>query len=164
MIIKQPFRAVQEKPWYWLVFLLWALVAMPAFAVGTLKIPVSVYTLQGEKKLMLEMAASDDTRRTGLMRRMDLQPCDGMIFLFKSPLNAAFWMKNTPVELDMVFIDAGYSVNHIEHAARPNTLKIRQAKEPVIAMIELAGGCAKASGMRKGDSVRYVLPKGMVIE
>lgn len=129
-----------------------------------LQIPVVVYTLKGEKSLNLEIATTPQTRSTGLMNRNSLDDNDGMLFVFPTPSDTAFWMKDTLIPLDMLFIDENYRIIHIEHHARPHTLTPRHAKHPISAAIEIMGNRASELGIAVGDRVRYTLPKNLQVK
>ncbi len=124
---------------------------------------VTVYTKAGERPLKLEMATTPDTREHGLMGRNDLGDDDGMLFVFPKAYDAAFWMKDTPLPLDMLFIGPDHTVTHIETQAQPYSLNPRKAGAATIAVIELDGGQAAKDGVAVGDMVRYALPLDMPV-
>ena len=91
----------------------------------------------------------------GLMFVRDLPAGRGMVFPFEPPREASFWMKNTYIELDMLFIGAdGRVVKIIEHAA-PLRLDLLSSGVPVRAVLELRGGEAGLLGLRVGDQVSW---------
>src|SRR6185312_2280336 len=87
------------------------LVATPAAAAADL--PQRTLTI-GENKLIVEVAATPQTRETGLMNRFSLQQDHGMLFVFEVPQPLAFWMKNTYVPLSIAFVDANGRILNIE--------------------------------------------------
>lgn len=123
----------------------------------------TIYTTKGERLFNLELAADEKSRAFGLMQRQELKESDGMFFLFPKAVNAAFWMKNTLIPLDMLFIDPEYKIIHIEKNAAPHSLTPRSANQQVIAVIEIAGGRAEKEGILVGDIVRYSLPESKEI-
>jgi uncharacterized membrane protein (UPF0127 family) len=123
----------------------------------------TIYTTKGELQLNLELAADNQSRAVGLMHRQSLKESDGMIFLFPKAVNAAFWMKNTFIPLDMLFVDDDYKIIHIVKNASPHSLTPRSANQKVIAVIEIAGGRAEREGIVVGDIVRYSLPESREI-
>jgi uncharacterized membrane protein (UPF0127 family) len=136
-----------------------AMAQIPAVQVPHNRTEVVFYTLKGEVAFSLEMATTPKEREMGLMNRNGLESSDGMVFVFPEPIETAFWMKNTRIALDMIFIDPSYTIVRIVHNARPHTLNPRASGAPIIAVVELAGGKAKEKGLKRGDRVRIVLPK-----
>ena len=78
----------------------------------------------------------------------------GMIFPYDPPQNVAFWMKNTLIPLDMVFIRADGTIARIV-TAKPLDLSSVPAGEPVAAVLEIRGGRASELGIREGDKVDW---------
>lgn len=137
---------------------------VPCSAAALPAIDATIYTKQGELPLKLEMAVTPAAREQGLMARDSLRPNDGMVFVFPVEDDYGFWMKDTRIPLDMLFIDGGNTVVYIEHSAKPYSLKERQPHSKVGAVIELDGGRASREGIAVGDKVRYVLPEGTMVE
>ena len=92
---------------------------------------------------------------TGLMNRGTLAPDRGMIFPFDEPRQASFWMKNTLIPLDMIFIRPDGRIANIEANTVPLSLQPVYAIEPVSAVLELAGGRAAELGIKPGDTVKW---------
>lgn len=123
-----------------------------------------IYTKHGEVPLKLELAITPEARVQGLMNRESIQPLDGMLFIFPEPHDYHFWMKNTPIPLDMLFVRQDHTVAHIEENVPPRTLAERSADDDAIcAVIELDGGRASREGIAEGDHVRYEIPAHMEI-
>ena len=91
----------------------------------------------------------------GLMYVRDLPPERGMVFPFEPPRVEGFWMKNTYIELDMLFIAADGRVVKIIHRAAPLRLDVLSSDVPVRAVLELRGGEAGLLGIRVGDQVSW---------
>ena len=91
----------------------------------------------------------------GLMYVRDLPPERGMVFPFEPPRVVSFWMKNTYIPLDLVFITAGGRVAKITHSAPPLRLDLLSSDVPVGAVLELRGGEAGLLGIRVGDQVSW---------
>lgn len=125
-------------------------------------VEVVVYTKKGEIPLQLELAATDAQREKGLMNRDSLAPHDGMLFLFPTPKDHTFWMKNTRIPLDMLFVRENMTIAHIA-SATPHSLKGQHAGEAICAVIELDGGRASREVIAVGDHVRYDLPETVEI-
>ncbi len=136
---------------------------LPLPAAASEIVEAVIFTRTGEVPLRLEVAATPETRRAGLMHRTSLAPQDGMLFLFPEIGDHAFWMKHTPLPLDMLFLDRECSVVHIEADVAPHSLAQRRSGQPINAVIELDAGRAMQEGVAVGDKVRYELPEGMEI-
>jgi uncharacterized membrane protein (UPF0127 family) len=81
-------------------------------------------------------------------------PADrGMLFIFQVPQPAAFWMKDTYLSLDLIFIDPRGRVLNIARDARPFSLTPIESDGPVIAVLELAAGTAERIGLEPGDRI-----------
>jgi uncharacterized protein len=103
----------------------------------------------------VELARTDEERTRGLMNRRQLAPEAGMLFLFSESEPRAFWMKNTLIPLDMLFIDEGGRVVGLIERAEPLTLSPRDPGVPSRYVLEVNGGWAAAHGVRPGDRVRF---------
>lgn len=138
-----------------LPFALLMLLALPACAGQQL--PISSLTVTAPSgvshRFEVEVARSRDERRDGLMGRTSLAPDRGMLFVFPQPGMQAFWMKDTLIPLDMVFIRPDGTVAKVHDRAKPMDLTPISSGEPVIGVIELAGGQAKELGIGPGSVV-----------
>jgi uncharacterized membrane protein (UPF0127 family) len=101
-----------------------------------------------------EVVRTPEEMARGLMYRERLAPDAGMLFLFPEEANHVFWMKNTLIPLDMIFIDAGGAVVGVVERAEPLTTSARQVGQPSRSVLEVAGGTAAERGVRRGDRVR----------
>ena len=79
----------------------------------------------------------------------------GMIFLFPVESQQTFWMKNTPIPLDMIFINRARRIVGIVEQAVPFTLEPRSVNGPSQYVLEIGGGLAKRYGIQIGDTVRF---------
>jgi uncharacterized protein len=116
-------------------------------------IPATVQTLKGIVKLNVEVARTPEEQARGLMFRESLPADGGMLFPMDPPRHASFWMKNTIIPLDMIFIRPDGSIARIEPETIPHSLAPVTSGEPVSAVLELAGGRAAALGIAEGDRV-----------
>jgi len=91
----------------------------------------------------------------GLMFVRDLPAGRGMLFLEPEARPKAFWMKNTYIELDMLFIGPDHRIVKIAARARPLSLATINSDAPVIAVLEIKGGEAEHRGIRVGDRVSW---------
>lgn len=104
------------------------------------------------------IADSPERRMQGLMFVPALAPDRAMLFPNEPPRIVAFWMRNTFIPLDLLFIAPGGRITNIAENAEPLSERLIQSTEPVIAVLELAGGTARRLGIAAGDRVR--LPRG----
>jgi uncharacterized protein len=89
-----------------------------------------------------------------MMFRTSLAPDRGMLFPYAPPQPVGFWMRNTLIPLDMVFIRADGTIARIATAV-PHSLEQVWSYEPVVAVLEIAGGRAAELGIKEGDRVDY---------
>jgi uncharacterized protein len=117
---------------------------------------VAISTRQGrEVVFQVEIADSPAKRELGLQYRRDLAPDRGMIFLFPAETEQTFWMKNTPIPLDMIFIDHERRIVGIVEQTMPFSLDARSVGKPSQFVLEINGGLAKRYGIQAGDRVRF---------
>ena len=117
-------------------------------------IPVTLDTADGEHVIQAEVAATPQEQSRGLMFRQELGPDEGMIFP-KSPVQPlSFWMRNTVIPLDLIFIDENRQVINIEQGEPYNETPI-ESDRPGIAVLELAAGRSEELGLAPGDSVEW---------
>lgn len=105
----------------------------------------------GTPEISAEIANSASERQLGLMYRKELPETHGMLFVFPDDVPRAFWMKNTYVELDMVFIDSERKVVSIVERARPHTETPRKSLGPARYVLEIRGGLAAKWGIKPGS-------------
>lgn len=117
---------------------------------------VVIETAAGQRHAVaVEVARTDAERMRGLMNRAELAPDAGMLFLFEASEDHAFWMKDTLIPLDMIFIDEGGRIVGIVERAQPLTLSPREVGAPSRYVLEVNGGWASAHGVRAGDRVHF---------
>jgi len=104
------------------------------------------------------IADTDARAEQGLMFVNDLPETMGMVFPLQPPRVATFWMKNTYIELDMLFIDGNGRVRKIIQRAAPLSLQALSSDTPVAAVLELKGGQAAKLGLHTGDTVTWKKP------
>jgi uncharacterized membrane protein (UPF0127 family) len=88
----------------------------------------------------------------------DLPESEGMVFPLQPPRVENMWMKNTYIELDMLFIGTNGRVTKIIERAAPLSLATLSSGEPVAAVLELRGGAAAKLGLKVGDAVSWKKP------
>ena len=118
------------------------------------EVPLTIRAANGVHPFTVQVAATEDQQERGLMFYRSLAPDEGMIFPYDPPQSVAFWMKNTLIPLDMVFIRADGTIARIAHA-QPMNLDPVPAGEPVAAVLEIRGGRAAELGIREGDKVEW---------
>ena len=114
---------------------------------------VVIDTPNGPVKFTVEIAADKPSREKGLMFRTKLAPDAGMLFDFREEGLQVFWMKNTPLPLDMLFIRADGTISSIAEDTVPYSEEPIPSSEPVRAVLEINGGRARALGIEPGEKV-----------
>lgn len=116
--------------------------------------PLVVETASGERQFTIEVADDDRERSAGLMFRTDLDAAHGMLFVFENTRRVAFWMKNTPLPLDLVFVGEDGTVVSVMEGEPFSTVPIAP-EAPVRFVLELNAGTAQKTGIAEGDRVRH---------
>ncbi len=98
---------------------------------------------------------NDETRAKGMMFRQQLAPNAGMLFDFKEERQVAFWMRNTFIPLDMIFIAADGTIRNIHVNARPQDPTTIPSDGPVRFVLEINGGRSVELGIAKGDRLEH---------
>lgn len=110
---------------------------------------------RGDRVFFVEIADSPGERVIGLSGRAELQEEHGMLFLFDAPEVATFWMRDTHVALDIIFIEEGGRVLNIAHRTVPRTDTILPSAGPVVAVLEIRGGLAQRHGIGPGTRILH---------
>jgi len=116
---------------------------------------VTVQTSQGAVNFYAEIADNDEERARGLMSRREMAREHGMLFLFDEPGPQSFWMRNTHLSLDLIFIGADGRIVNIAERAVPYTDTAVRSTGPAIAVLEINGGLAREMGIAAGDRVQH---------
>jgi uncharacterized membrane protein (UPF0127 family) len=116
----------------------------------------------------VELAADDELRAQGLMYRDQLRPGTGMLFLFAQDEEHGFWMKNTRIPLDMIWLTADQRIAGIREHVPPCTADPCPSYSPGAGVrsryvLEVAGGVAGEHGLKVGDQLRFHEIEGVVI-
>ena len=114
-----------------------------------------IVTANREIKFDVELATNDAERARGLMFRKQLGPHEGMLFDFFKEMPVSFWMKNTLIPLDMVFIAGDGTIKHVHANAVPMSTDAIPSEYPVRAVLEINGGSAALLGIKPGDKVKH---------
>lgn len=139
-------------------------VAPPARAAAAPEGPRVV--LPDGSAIAVEIAADPETRTQGLMYRDRLAPSTGMLFFFPREEEHAFWMKNTRIPLDIIWIDSARRIVHIKHEVPPCRVAdcpSYPAGVPSKYVLELAGGVARRHGLKEGDVLRFEGVENVVV-
>lgn len=122
---------------------------------GLALVPLTIDSKGKTHRFTVEVAGTSQEQAQGLMFRTELAPDAGMIFPFPSLKPASFWMKNTVIPLDIIFVRADGSIESIAANTVPYSLDAVSSNEPVAAVLELAGGRAAQLGITAGDIVKW---------
>jgi len=122
---------------------------------------VKIYFPDG-KAVTAELAVSDAERQKGLMFREKLAPDQGMLFVFEEEGRYSFWMKNTLIFLDLLWLDKDHRIVHITRNVPPcqaDPCPSYAPDRPGSYVLELAGGAAETYGLKLFDRLEFILPK-----
>jgi uncharacterized membrane protein (UPF0127 family) len=119
--------------------------------------PKVIIQTKGNRELTFQVDVADTPakRELGLQYRRDLAADRGMIFLFPSESHHSFWMKNTPIPLDMIFISRDQKIVGIVERAVPFSTDSRSVPAASQFVLEINGGLAGQYGVKVGDSIRF---------
>lgn len=109
----------------------------------------------GQARFSVEIADDAAERAQGLMHREAMPSSAGMLFVYDRPQQLSFWMRNTLIELDMLFIDAQGVVRHIHHRAQPLDETPIFGGRDLTHVLEINGGLAKRLGIVEGSVLRH---------
>jgi len=131
-------------------------VALERSPAGLEQVPLTITTAKGRKhRFTVEVARTPEEQMYGLMNRQSLGPKRGMLFPKEPPQPAGFWMKDTLIPLDIVFIAPGRRILRIEENTVPLSLDPVSSGEAVEAVLEIAGGRSAELGIAAGDMVEW---------
>jgi len=105
-------------------------------------------------RILVEIAEDDYSRAYGLMFRDDLPENQGMLFVFEKEENQFFWMKNTPISLDMIFVNLNNEVVNIEKYTKPYSMQSYPSRKPAKYVIEVVAGYSDQHNIKSGDKIR----------
>ncbi|TPK31566.1 DUF192 domain-containing protein [Mesorhizobium sp. B2-5-4] len=116
--------------------------------------PLVVVTKNGKRSFSIEVADTEAEREAGLMFREDMAANHGMLFVFDETRDVSFWMKNTPMPLDLIFVGQDGRIRAIKQG-EPQSEAIVSPGEPVRFVLELKAGTAARDGIADGDLLRH---------
>ena len=144
--------------WTGFVLLGFLLAAGPARPAGPQTLEITSKT--GVHVFSVEIADTEAAREKGLMFRKKLPDGQGMLFDFHREQEVSFWMQNTYIPLDMIFIRGDGRILRIAENTEPLSTKLIPSGGPVLAVLEVIGGTAHRLGIAPGDRVAYPIFKG----
>lgn len=109
----------------------------------------------GSARFSVEIADEPQERNLGLMNRTEMAQSAGMLFIYDTPVHATFWMRNTLIPLDMVFITPQGVVSHIHENAIPLDETLIDGGRGVLAVLEINGGLSDAIGIDVGTEIQH---------
>ncbi|MCB1411578.1 MAG: DUF192 domain-containing protein [Xanthobacteraceae bacterium] len=121
---------------------------------------LEIATRSGVRVFSVEMATTEEEKRTGLMYRKELADGVGMLFDFSPEQEVSMWMKNTYVSLDMIFIRSDGRILRIAENTEPLSTRIISSRGPARAVLEVVAGTARKYGIAPGDRVAFPLFAG----
>ena len=116
---------------------------------------LEIDTASGAHRYGVEIANDEAAREHGLMDRRKMAADHGMLFEFPQRGPVTFWMKDTYISLDMIFIDSDGTVKSIAPGAKPLSEDLIPSGGPVTGVLELNAGQAAAIGLKPGDKVKF---------
>jgi uncharacterized membrane protein (UPF0127 family) len=122
---------------------------------GLEQVPVIIQSSTGKHQFSMEVARTPEQQAKGLMFRQSIAPDRGMIFPYDTPTDVSFWMKNTLIPLDLVFVRPNGTVGRVAADAVPMSLEPIPSLEPISAVIEIAGGRAAELKIKEGDKISW---------
>jgi len=142
----------------WTAFVLIGLLAAVPARPAEFK-PLEIASKTGVHSFAVEIAATDAEREKGLMFRKSLPEGQGMLFDFHQEQEVGFWMRNTYIPLDMIFIRGDGRILRIAEGAKPLSDEVIPSGGPVLAVLEVIGGTARKFGIAPGDQVVFPIFK-----
>lgn len=109
----------------------------------------------GQARFSVEVADDAAERAQGLMFRKSMSTGAGMLFVYDSPQAMSFWMRNTLIPLDLLFIDSRGVVQHIHENAVPLDETAIYGGENLLSVLEINGGLARRMGIKTGSELRH---------
>lgn len=149
-------KLLMRKHWAYAVFAAVAVLGAlfsGAGAMGAERETLVVRTDRGDRIFLVEIADDPRERTIGLSGRYELDEDHGMLFLLGAPQEASFWMRNTHISLDIIFIDAEGRVTRVEEFTVPRSDTRIPSNGPVVAVLEIGAGLSRRYGIAPGARV-----------
>jgi uncharacterized membrane protein (UPF0127 family) len=149
---------MRAHQWIAVLFLGLFVAAGPARAAGQQTLEIA--TKSGVHPFSVELATTEPEREKGLMFRKELPEGQGMLFDFQRDQDVGFWMQNTYIPLDMIFIKGDGRILRIAENTEPMSERLVPSGGPVLGVLEVIGGTARKFGIAAGDRVSYPIFSG----
>ncbi|MEO2138417.1 MAG: DUF192 domain-containing protein [bacterium] len=146
------------KPALWAMILLLTSFALAGCTHDSSPVVV-LHTELGDISIRVEVATSPGQLQRGLMWRSEMADDEGMLFVFAEEKPRSFWMKNTPLSLDIIFFDSSGKLVSIAPDTRPYSERSIASGAPARYVLEVVAGFCSRHGLRVGD--RATLPPGL---
>jgi uncharacterized membrane protein (UPF0127 family) len=141
-----------------------ALVLLGLFPVGPARATdqqsLEIVSKTGVHPFVVEVVSTEADRAKGLMYRKSLPEGQGMLFDFHSDQDVSFWMQNTYIPLDMIFIRGDGRIANIVENTEPMSTKMIPSRGPVRGVLEVIGGTTRKLGIAAGDKVAHPIFSG----
>lgn len=109
----------------------------------------------GEARFSVEIADDPRERALGLMHRTEMAASEGMLFVYPNPQPLSFWMRNTLIPLDMIFVAPTGVIKHIHHRAKPLDETPIPGGDGLTHVLEINGGLSQMLGLNVGSQLRH---------
>jgi uncharacterized membrane protein (UPF0127 family) len=141
-----------------------ALALLGLFAVGPIRAAdqqsLEIVSKTGVHPFAVEVVSTEADRAKGLMYRKSLPEGQGMLFDFQTDQDVSFWMQNTYIPLDMIFIRGDGRIANIVENTEPMSTKMIPSRGPVRGVLEVIGGTTRKLGITAGDKVAHPIFSG----
>ena len=139
----------------WTTFVLLGLFLAAGVARPAGQQTLEIASKTGVHVFAVEIADTEAERSKGLMFRKEMPEGEGMLFDFHREQEVSFWMRNTYISLDMIFIRGDGRILRIAENTEPLSTRLIPSGGPVRAVLEVIGGTARKFGIAPGDQVAY---------
>ncbi|MCM2561131.1 DUF192 domain-containing protein [Lutimaribacter sp. EGI FJ00015] len=109
----------------------------------------------GRARFSVDLAQTPREQARGLMFVEQMPRSRGMLFIYPRPQSVSFWMKNTLIPLDMIFLDSTGTVRHVHHDAVPGDLTPIRGGREILVVLEINAGLARELGIAPGSEMRH---------
>ncbi len=133
----------------------WLVCCGSALAAGCRDTQVDLRGDWGSARFTVEIADDPQERAVGLMNRPEMPASSGMLFIYEMPQRVAFWMENTLIPLDMLFLTPDGVVQRIHENAIPLDRTAIPGGDGILAVLEINGGLASKLGITEGSELRH---------
>ena len=139
----------------WLVRIAVCLTLLPAVSLACAPDAVELRSGASQVRFEVEIADDYDERAQGLMFRESMPLLSGMLFIYERPGSVSFWMKNTLIPLDMLFLDETGTVRRIAKMTTPLSTESVPGGDDILMVLEINGGASDTFGIEEGAVLRH---------